>query len=216
MPNNYFTLTRQSGKIVLDAYSNGQHVGSMFVRTGLAGSQNFRTLANQVTGQNEPVPEGEYILGKLEWAGGKGNYSALYPTIKSPIWVEIIGWPRYIGFHFDAGYPGTAGCVGFITMNDLKTFTGWYDAYGHFSTLYVDWGLGSVKVPVLPKKEKPEQTSKAFCDGKQTTILLHNGKNMFTVEDLENLGLIKPGGHGKGFFWDGPTRTITLIKSGNK
>ena len=201
--NNYLTLTREGSKLRLDAYQGPNHLGHLYVTSGLAGRQNFRTRANEVAGQYEPVPEDVYTLGDLEWAGGKGNYSKLYPRIDSPIWVTIIGWPRYIGFHLDAGIPGTAGCVGFKTMTDLKTFVNWWNGYGAFKQLFVDWGLGSVELPSREKKKNKEATATVKHKEKEITIVLQNGATVLTAQDLRELGI--------GVQWDGPTRTTTLI-----
>ena len=201
--SNYLTLTRQGQKLILNAYQGPKHVGSLEVRSGLAHRQNFRTRANEKPGLYEPVPEDIYDLGPLEFAGGHGNYTKLWPTIKSPIWVEIIGWPRWIGFHFDAGQPGTAGCVGFITMQDLKTFVNWINGYGHFSQMYIDWGLGSVKLPSLEIKKNPEATATLKFRGKESTIVLQNGQTVLTANDLRAVGI--------GVRWDDKTRTSEIV-----
>ena len=87
---NILTLTKDDkGEIWLDAYQGKNHLGRLSVRTGLPGRQRFRTKPDEVKGQYEPVPEAEYSLGALCWAGGKGNYSALYPAVKSPIWFGL-------------------------------------------------------------------------------------------------------------------------------
>lgn len=205
MANNYFTLTREGSRCVLKAFSDGKYVGALEVRTGLPGKQNFRTKSHELRGQYEPVPEAVYPLGPLYFAGGKGDYSTVYPSVQSPIWVDI--YPeRAIGFHLDAGVIGTAGCVGFITMQDLKTFVNWYDLYGRFSTLYVDWGLGTVKLPDNKTVEKPPQTITVKHGTSERAVLLHNGKTMFTVEDLTALGVIM------GAHYNSKTKTVTINK----
>lgn len=134
-------------EIHLDGFQNKNHLSRLSVRSGLAGRQKFRTLAKQVKGQYEPCPEGVYNLGPLLWAGGKaGDYKTLWPAVSSPVWVEIYA-PRAIGFHFDAGTPGSAGCIVFPTVEIMKQFVNWWNGYGGFDQLIVDWGLGSVKLP---------------------------------------------------------------------
>ena len=32
-------------------------------------------------------------------------------------------------------------------MTDLKKFVEWFNGYGQFTKLYVDWGKGYVKIP---------------------------------------------------------------------
>ena len=203
MPKNYLTLTKKGSELELNAYSSGVHIGSLMVRSGLPGRQNFRTRANEVRGQYEPVPEGVYDLGKLEWAGGKGDYQTLFPNILSPIWITIIGYPRYIGFHIDAGVEGTAGCVGFKNMKDLKTFVNWINGYGHFTHLFVDWNLGTVKPPSKEIKKNPEATATLKYKDKEATIVLQNGQTVLTADDLRAVGI--------GVRWDEKTRTTEII-----
>lgn len=189
---NILILTRGQGKIWLDAWQNKNHVGRLQVTTGIAGRQNFRTKPSEVRGQLEPVPEAEYNLGPLLWAGGQGNYQALWPNILSPIWVEI-DRARAIGFHLDAGMPGTAGCVGFLTMQDLKTFVNWWNGYGPFVKLFVDWGLGYVKLPDLKPEPVSSRSGVTVQLGDiQHVAALENGRTTFTVDDLVALRLIKP------------------------
>lgn len=158
---NYFILTKKEKQksglwdLNLEAYSNGEKIGSLIVNSGSPKNQNFRTFPEQVTQELEPVPEGEYDLGSLEWSGGKGNYNSYFKDIQSPIWVTIVR-SRAIGFHLDGNRsyaPGSAGCVVFKDMNDLKAFVGWYDKFGSFDKCYVDWGLSHVKIPKPVKSE---------------------------------------------------------------
>jgi len=188
---NVFTLTKDSkGEVWLNAYQGKNHIGKLAVRTGLPGRQNFRTKPKEVKGQYEPVPEAEYNLSQLYWAGGKGNYTTVYPAVKSPIWITIDG-VRSIGFHLDAGVIGTAGCVRFKTMADLKTFVNWWNGYGAFQKLYVDWGLGYVKMPDLEKsKPKPSgSVIKVVRHDKEVFVLRNNGHASFSADDLRGLGL---------------------------
>ena len=135
--------------IYLDAWQNSNYLGRLIVNSGAPGHQSFRTVPGQVAGNLEPCPEGEFDLGSLDWAAGrKGNYTTMFREIASPIWVVIMR-SRAIGFHLDGNRlnsPGSAGCLVFKNMNDLKKFVSWYD-FGHFTKLYVDWGLGYVKIP---------------------------------------------------------------------
>jgi len=203
-PKNYFTLTREGSGLTLKAYSSGVYLGSLSVRSGFgANAKNFRTRANERRGQLEPVPEGVYTLGVLEWKGGPGNYAAKYPLIDSPIWVTIIGHPRYIGLHLDSGAEGTAGCVGFKTMADLKTFVNWVNGYGYFSRMYVDWGLGSVKLPVLESKPKASPSVTVAFKNKEISNITKNGGILLTAQDLRDLGI--------GVAWDEITKTATIL-----
>lgn len=120
--------------------------GSIQVVSGAPGRQNFRTRANAQRGRLEPIPEGEYELGPLEWAGGVGNYDKWWSGALGPVWVTIDP-DREIGFHLDGnaadGAPGTAGCVGFRSMRGLQAFVEWFRDDPP-RRLVVDWGLGTI------------------------------------------------------------------------
>lgn len=140
--------------IYLNAYQGNNHLGTITVNSGAPGHQVFRARPQERTGLLEPCPEGEYDLGSLEWAGGKGNYAAMFKEIDSPIWVTIYR-RRAIGFHLDGNRlraPGSAGCLVFKSMDDLKKFVNWWNGYGAFTKCFVDWGLGYVHPPRFPAK----------------------------------------------------------------
>jgi len=133
----------------LHAFQGKNYLGFMIVNSGAPGHQRLSTVPTQHVGQLEPCPEGEFDLGPLEWAGQKGDYTRLFREIKSPIW-QVIMRSRAIGFHADgnrATAPGSAGCLVFRTLDDLKRFVSWQIGYGPFTKCYVDYGLGYVKVP---------------------------------------------------------------------
>lgn len=124
--------------------SNGHE--SIVALSGVASKQNFRSSASQVVGALEPIPEGVYDLGPLEWAGRPGDYKTVWSGALGPVWVTIDP-ARAIGFHLDANAataPGTAGCVGFPDMATLKRFVSWFTPTPP-TRLVVDWGLGTVK-----------------------------------------------------------------------
>lgn len=133
----------------LDAFQGKKWIGRMLVNSGAPTRQVFRTEPRQRSGSLEPIPEGHYILGSLDWAGKPGDYATQFPAIKSPIWVVIMR-DRAIGFHLDGnrGYaPGSAGCIVFKTLDDLKRFVGWWNEVGGFRDCLVDWGLGYAPLP---------------------------------------------------------------------
>lgn len=129
-----------------EAGKPGPHIP---VISGARGAQNFRTLSNARVGMMEPIPEGRYQLRSgLEWAGRPGDYSARFPDYPTlgPVVVEIIGYPRYIMWHLDAGAPGSAGCVCPMTIPDLKTSVDWWQA-GPIDHVECDWGMGTIGKP---------------------------------------------------------------------
>lgn len=212
----FMTLTKEGSKIWLDAYDKAKHIGRLRVRTGLPHKQNphnFRTVPNERRGEYEPCPEGEFDLGPLEWHAGHENYNSLWPDIWSPMWV-VIYRARAIGFHLDAGGPGTAGCVGFLDMSDLKTFVQWWKDNNGFEKLFVNWGLGYVKMPKF-EPQKPEPTIvKVKRSNFSTDAELINGRTMFSVDNLLDLQLIEPLKPGD-WLDDGRTKQLKVnVKNG--
>lgn len=117
------------------------------VYSGVASRQNFRTRASQVARRLEPIPEGVYTLGPIEWAGGQGNYDVVWSSALGPVWCDIDP-TRAIGFHLDANSsvaPGSAGCVVFPTLAALQKFVRWFGGRNAPQRLIVNWGMGTVK-----------------------------------------------------------------------
>jgi N-acetylmuramoyl-L-alanine amidase/uncharacterized protein YgiM (DUF1202 family) len=100
-------------------------------------------------GTCRPLPQGSYSVGSVAWAGGKGNYNASFGAGLGPVWVPVE--PLFptdrddFGIHLDANRinrPGTAGCIGFTTVEELKRFVAWFDDPDNAPQgLTVDWGL---------------------------------------------------------------------------
>jgi hypothetical protein len=127
------------------------HVGRLIVNSGQPYAQVFRTLDRQVSGRFEPLPEGVYTPGPVEFASGIwGDYSQQFHEVQSPIWWTIYG-PRSIGGHLDGNRrdsPGSAACVVYRTMDDLKTYVNWCEGDPYkMTSLWVNWHLGTVKYP---------------------------------------------------------------------
>jgi len=121
------------------------------VVSGIPSRQDFEKGGphNQV-GSCKPLPQGDYsVQPRIDWAGGKGNYNASFGPGLGPVWVPIkplFNTPRSgFGFHLDPNRinsPGTAGCIAFTTVTDLKRFVAWFDDPDTAPKfLTVDWGL---------------------------------------------------------------------------
>jgi Bacterial pre-peptidase C-terminal domain len=137
---------------------NGKMIDSIAAVSGQPSKQSFRTAKISKAGSGEPLPEGYWQLGSVEWASGiKGDESKNWddPPYNGvgPAWVGM--QPLYqtersaIGFHLDNNsslYPGTVGCIGLLNKADLHKFTGWFDSYDAPKVAIVDWGLGTVEV----------------------------------------------------------------------
>jgi hypothetical protein len=136
---------------------NGRLVDSIVGVSGQPSKQSFRTSEISKSGSGEPLPEGYWQLGSVEWASGiKGDESRSWDDPPydgvGPAWVGMS--PLYqtdrtaIGFHLDNNsslYPGTVGCIGILNKSDLRKFTSWFDNDAP-KVAIVDWGLGTVEV----------------------------------------------------------------------
>jgi GH24 family phage-related lysozyme (muramidase) len=128
---------------------------TLSVTSGAPGAQAFRTGAASRSGSLEPLPEGRYGLGPVEWANGVGNYSASWGPGLGAVWVAInyqtpgTTARSALGFHLDSNIktaPGSAGCVVFPSTDDLRKFVGWMNE-SKPQHLFVDWGLGTCPKP---------------------------------------------------------------------
>jgi len=125
--------------------------GELLCVSGVAYRQNFRTGRDSKPGSLEPLPEGEYAVADIAWAGGVDNYNASWSTALGPVSVPLTYVApgsterANIEIHIDANSatsPGTAGCVGIQNRADFKTLVSWLRRTDP-RRLYVDWGLGT-------------------------------------------------------------------------
>jgi lysozyme len=140
----------------LQRFRNGLPMGSLDVVSGIAGRQSFRKANASRTGSLEPLPEGLWGIGGIEWASGKvDDYAASWGPGLGAVWVQLsyqgpgTTEREAIGIHLDANAaasPGSAGCVTFNKVADLKTLVSWLRA-DNPRELYVDWGLGTCPAP---------------------------------------------------------------------
>jgi hypothetical protein len=136
---------------------DGKLIDSIAAISGQPSNQSFRTAEISKSGSAEPLPEGYWTLGNVEWASGiKGDESKSWADSNDgvgPAWVSM--QPTYqtersaIGFHLDNNsyiYPGTVGCVGLLNKQDLRKFVSWFDSSDAPKVAIVDWGLGTIEV----------------------------------------------------------------------
>jgi GH24 family phage-related lysozyme (muramidase) len=126
-------------------------MAELLVVSGAAGAQAFRIGARSRAKSLEPLPEGRYSLGPVEWAGQAGDYAASWGPGLGAVWVSLnYAAPGHtsrsaLGCHLDENAktaPGSAGCVVFRSTADLRTFVGWMSQHRP-RELYVNWGLGT-------------------------------------------------------------------------
>ena len=139
-------------RLRLDRVTDGVVQDSLRVCSGQPGRQHFRTAEEGRSGSMEPIPEGRYRIGKPEWAGGVGDYSASWGSGLGPVWMSLAPQQDMdrgdFGFHLDSNHgtaPGSAGCVVFWTLPDLRTLLSWQSENEAAQELVVDWGLGTVQ-----------------------------------------------------------------------
>ena len=139
----------------LERVKDGIAMDQMPVVSGGPKNQAFRKGKESKAKSMEPLPEGVYSIGPIEFKNGKDNYTGTWGEGLGPVWVgiEYIGpgstQRSALGIHLDenATYaPGTAACVGIRSVADLKRLVGWLRADDP-QRLYVDWGLGTLPKP---------------------------------------------------------------------
>lgn len=164
---NFLTLTR-SGEfdefraevLTLSNFVDGQFNASLKVRSGLPRNQKFKLKPESIPGSDEPLPQCEYAIKDIVWSHGKDNFDA--PAFNSgtgPVFVPLeptkpkltrrdgfeihIDWNRYPfspGAVNGRSAPGTAGCIGLLSVADYKILVSWLRAHNP-GRLVVDWGL---------------------------------------------------------------------------
>jgi lysozyme len=92
----------------------------------------------------EPIPQGVYTIGEIDFAASNNDYTASHGQGLGPVWVPITATfsddRGAFGFHLDAGAQGTAGCVGFYNVDELRDFVSVLRTTGA-NKLDVNWGL---------------------------------------------------------------------------
>ncbi|MFY7803342.1 MAG: hypothetical protein ACOVQ7_07955 [Limnoraphis robusta] len=155
---------RPLGLYLLDVclVEKGAVIDRVKATSGQPNRQYFRTGLESQSGSSEPLPEGYWKLGPVEWASGQpDDYSQNWPDSNQglgPIWVQMdyikpgTTERQAIGFHLDnnqGNAPGTVGCVGIIkdsNLASLKKFVSWFkNSQKAPKQAIVDWGLGTVE-----------------------------------------------------------------------
>lgn len=128
----------------------GKLLDSIMVNSGQPWSQLFLKAGQGLPSNYAPIEEGTYDIGPLEWAVD-GDFNQSFKPGIGPIWVSIepsSGNPTRrsaFGFHLDENRgtsPGSAGCVVFKNIADLKKFVAWFDQDPP-KKLIVYWKIGN-------------------------------------------------------------------------
>lgn len=154
----------------LSRYRDGKDAGSCLVVSGAPGRQNFRRAndPSAYAGSLEPIPEGRYAVGAVQWAGKPGDWTVSFGPGIGPFLAALVPLQPLTGgrdaflLHLDAnrllGAPGTAGCEGFIDTFNAQIYLDWRIPAG--TVLTADHGLGSVPAlgaEVKPTKPEPKE-----------------------------------------------------------
>jgi len=122
---------------------------SFSVASGARGVQNFRrpTDPRSVPGNLEPIPQGRYRIGSIEFSGARDSYEGSHGSGLGPVWVSIDAEfsddRGAFGFHQDHNIDwaaGSAGCVVFRDVADLRRFVAALRKHRP-KVLLVEWNL---------------------------------------------------------------------------
>jgi lysozyme len=115
--------------------------------SGQPNAQYFRKPEHprSVPGCMEPIPEGNYRIGDIEWASGKDNYNASWGPGLGPVWIALPATFKddrsAFGIHLDSNAgtsPGSAGCVVIPNESELKRLVAALRKHDP-KTLRVEW-----------------------------------------------------------------------------
>lgn len=188
----------QAGLITfrLALWADGREVAHWPVNSGQPDRQTLRTYGDprSTPGNYEPIPEAQYSLGPVEWAGRPRDWSASWGNGLGPVWIQIHdagGGRGAFGFHLDSNRssaPGSAGCVVFRDRATMEAFLSAYETHRP-GALIVDYGLGSVP-------SAPNASGVAPPAAKQVLeVVAHSGRLRFRVgpgswRDLDSLKIV--------------------------
>lgn len=125
----------------------GVKYGQVLCVSGVPSAQVFRTGKDSRAGSLEPLPEGVWSVGNIEWISGKDSYVGSWGSGLGPVWVGMT--PLFstsrsaIGMHRDDGGIGTAGCVGISSTEDLKELVRLLRLHDP-QRVIVDYNLGTI------------------------------------------------------------------------
>ena len=121
--------------------------GMWTVTTGQGWAQEFRKAGLNIPGSMEPLPQGDYVIHDILWAGGKDNWQESFGAGLGPVFIPIICAAEKrrgeFGIHMDYNRTrasSTAGCVGILTDKDMRDIVKLLRIYDP-KVLYVKWGL---------------------------------------------------------------------------
>lgn len=119
------------------------------VASGAVGCQALRKPSDprSFPGNFEPIPQGNYEIGSIQFAGDNDDYETNHSAGLGPVWVPLSATfsddRGAFGLHLDGNIssaPGSAGCVVVANVDDLKRLVAALRKYDP-KTLQVQWNL---------------------------------------------------------------------------
>lgn len=157
-------------EMALEFIARGNVVKAVPVCSGAPGFQFLRAYSDPASkpGSLEPIPEGRYGIGPLEFVGGAFDWVGTWGDGLGDLWCSIIvpeamsraGGRNSFGFHLDenrAWSPGSAGCVTFATKREAEVWVQHMRKHDP-QELVVDWGLGTINKLASPPSPTPPAT----------------------------------------------------------
>lgn len=167
--------------------ADGSTISSWPMVSGIPGRQNFRLPKDSVSGSLEPLPQGKYTLGPIEWKGKPYDWSIKWETPGlGALWIALNAQFQTsrsgFGVHRDDNAnisPGSAGC---LVNKDLGIMEDLVKAIDKYKPEYLlcDWSLD---------EKKPTTTKKIALD-------VGHGANINEVSGVHGF---EPGAQGPGF-----------------
>lgn len=177
--------------LYLDLYEGDKRVDRLPVVSGGPAYQVFRTGAQSRAGSMEPIPEGHFLTWLTEWAGRPGDWTVVFSSALGPFinvvenapgyWTERGDLRLHMDWNREEGSPGTAGCIGFQDESVAQRWLNWRAKFSGGIELFVDYGLGTVKLPTSGTPTLPpslwvkaylnEGRTSALVDGQKVSVL---------------------------------------------
>lgn len=116
------------------------------VVSGQPNAQNLRRPEDPRSrpGNMEPIPQGKYSIGNIQWVSGADSYTGSWGPGLGPVWIPLTANfsddRGSFGIHLDMSVPGSAGCIVLPNVAELRRLVAALRKYDP-KTLSVEWGL---------------------------------------------------------------------------
>jgi hypothetical protein len=224
--------------LALDGYDRSGIISkTWYVNSGQPDHQDCLAYLDpdSYSGDQRPIPEDVYDIGKLDFAGGKFDWVGGESGI-GDFWAPIMRAlgdikRKAFGFHWDENRkrsPGSLGCVVFATKKMVEEFVIWMRQHDP-DQLVVDWSLGTLPakwivinkpatkpVKLLTKQPAVEPSKPSMKDGSSdmASVML-DGKKVEDVPIVDNRTMVTVSLMAalmglEAPEWDAKTRTVSI------